>query len=234
MNCDDFLENIWKFIRSDSAVDEFEEWVYSDITLENAFGKSLYLNIISTDYTSKEAVFKIKQLLKEFVSSSFIQKCHCFELSDIAVIDMGEDSEKVFKTLSKVREKGGDYWWLSVCRCFVCNQIWLVAAEERQNDLYCLKRMDESTLSNIITNNQWPTIFNKYETLLRIGFEAGRSVRFIEPHESSLQWTITNLAKDRPGIHVSEIAQLLNLNLELATSLSIRAKNNDNVQINFT
>lgn len=122
---------------------------------------------------------------------------------------------------------------MSVEKCRECDQVWLIGSEERQNDLYCLRRLDSQTFAEILKKNQWPSYFDTYETLLRIGLDAGRSVRFIEPFESSLTVTIVDLARERPGILVSEIARLLNLDAELAIGLSERAIRNEHVQIKF-
>jgi hypothetical protein len=227
------IQKIWKFIRGDLPVKVFEEWLYSEDSLETIFGKTLYLDMISANYSDKESIFKIKQLLKEFVHTSFPQKCYCIELPDVAVIDMGEDSEKVFKYLDEIKKRGEPYWWLSVDKCRECDQIWLVASEERQNDLYCLQRLNNQALDEILKNNKWPSLFDTYETLLRLGFDIGRSVRFVDPYESSLPYTIADLAKERPGIRISEIAKLLNLDIELAIELSKKAIKDENVQINF-
>jgi hypothetical protein len=48
-----------------------------------------------------------------------------------------------------------------------------------------------------------------------------------------LRWTIADLAKARPGIRVSELAELLNLDLETALTLAKRAVRDDAAVIEF-
>ena len=73
-----------------------------------------------------------------------------------------------------------------------------------------------------------------YEALLRLGLAAGTSVDFAEPEQAnSLRWTITDLARARPGIRVSELAELLNLDIDTAHALARRAVRHDGVAIEF-
>jgi len=228
------IENIWKFIRGDMLASDFENWVYSNSTLESLFGKTLYLEIVSANFSSKDTVFQLKKTLKEFAISSTNPSCMCLQLSNIAVVDMGDESEEVFATLDQIKKRGNPYWWLSVYQCRECQQSWLVAQEERQNDVFCLYRLDEVTTEDIINNNRWAPIFDHYEDLLRIGLEAGKSVRFFEPSNSrSLRWTISDLAKEKPGINISEVAQLLNLDIQMAEEIARKVMREDGVNIAF-
>jgi hypothetical protein len=231
---DSSLNCIWKFVRGDMLTSDFEQWAYSDPTVETLLGKELYFELISTDFSSKDAVFCIKQSLKSFAISVSNCTCMCIQLSDTAVVDMGEESEKVFLTLKEIRRRGDPYWWLSVHQCQACQQSWLVAQEERQNDVFCLYRIDNDTMKDVLNNNHWPSVFDHYESLLCIGLEAGRSVRWVDPLNSSdLRWTISDLAKDKPGISISEIAELLNLDIGLAEELARRAVQEDHVRVSF-
>jgi hypothetical protein len=58
-------------------------------------------------------------------------------------------------------------------------------------------------------------------------------VDFADPYESSLTTTIADLAYARPGIGLSEIASLLNLDMELARALARRVALNEPVSIAF-
>lgn len=160
------IENIWKFIRGDMPASEFEGWVYSNPTLESLFGKMLHLEIISANFSSKEVVPQLKETLKKFVISSTRSSCTCSQLSNIAVVDMGDESEKVLETLDEIKKRGNPYWWLSVYQCRECQQSWLVAHEERQNDVIYLYRLDTITAKDILSNNNWTPIFDDYEDLL--------------------------------------------------------------------
>ncbi len=159
--------------------------------------------------------------------------CLCASLSDIIVVDMGDESEKVFASLLEVKKRGQPYWWLSVYQCYVCEQSWLVAQEERQNDVMCLEKLAPAAMQNVLNNDQWTATFDSYESLLRLGLEAGKQVRFFDPLNSSLRWTISDLAKEKPGISTLELGKLLNLDLELAEEIARKVVQEDGVIISF-
>jgi|GEM_PF-3623599 len=160
--------------------------------------------------------------------------CRCASLSDPAVIHMGKESDAVMSFIEERGKRGDPYWWLWYGECACCGQKWLVASEERQNDIYCLKKMDAATADRIVSKNKWPSDFDAYDVLLRLGKKAGIEVKFADPYnESSLEWTIKDLAKGRPGIKTSEIADLLNLDSVTAVNLSRRVVDNEKVAITF-
>ncbi len=160
--------------------------------------------------------------------------CMCAKLSDLAVIDMGDESERILLTFERIKNRGNPYWWLGAFRCRECQQSWLLGQESRQNDVYCLFKIDNLMMDDLIINDRWPSIFDNYEDLLRIGLEAGKSVRFFEPLNSrSLRWTISDIANNRPGISISEIAKLLNLELDLAEEIARTVVQEDDVRISF-
>ena len=210
------IDKVWQFVRGDMRPAESEQWMYSDSTVEQILGKDLFLDVVSTDFSSKDEVFRLKEILKEFALSQSSTSCLCSQLSNIAAVDMGEDSEEVFRTLEEIRRRGDPYWWLSVCQCSGCQQSWLVAQEERQNDLFCLYRLDASIMEDVLNNDRWPSIFDDYEVLIRISVIAGKRVYLFDPPNSPLRWTISDLARHRPGINTSEIAELLNFEIDLA------------------
>jgi hypothetical protein len=230
---DSRIENIWRFIRGDMKVQEFEQWVYSENSLEKMLGKTLYFETISVNYSGKDALNKIKELLSEYARQAAPLQCKCIQLSDIAVVATGEESKAVFQHIKEVAKRGEPFWWLSLEHCRECNQWWLVASEERHNDVYCLRRLDSQAADEILNKNSWPDCFDRYETLLRLGQHTGISVRFVDPMDSSLAWTIADLAKERPGIGISEIAKLLNLDMDVAKELARKAVKNEGIQIDF-
>jgi hypothetical protein len=145
--------------------------------------------------------------------------CECARLDDPTVIGMGHH-EEVFRTLDQVRHRGSPWWWLLSFRCRTCGQDWLVASEEQQNDVYILRRLDRATAERIERENVWTPDFDRYETLLEIGRAAGHSVRFFDVADSPLLHTIADLARERPGIRVTQLAALLNLDTAVAAELA--------------
>jgi hypothetical protein len=156
--------------------------------------------------------------------------CECKRLEDLAIVPMGHH-EDVFRTLERVRERGSPWWWLYASKCRECRQIWLVAQEERHNDLFILRRLDQAVSSRLLQDGVWPADFDRYETLLEIGRDAGHSVRFFDVADSPLLHTIIDLARERPGIRVSELASLLNLEPTVAGYLARQAIESMGVKI---
>jgi hypothetical protein len=161
-----------------------------------------------------------------------MDQCKCRTLHTLAVIDMGQH-EAIFATLQRVRQRGAPYWWLSASECRVCKTLWVVAQEERQNDILILRRLEFPAADLLLRDNVWPPDFESYAALLEIGRDYGRLMRFADPHNSSLPWTIADLARERPGIAVSRLAWLLNLTPETAAALARRAVDHEGVNITF-
>jgi hypothetical protein len=173
---------------------------------------------------------------------TFPVSCLCARVPGLAVIGMGsslhagagELSDAVLETFETVKERGQPYWWASLQRCSVCGQRWLVAQEPRQNDVFCLRKLDIQQSIAIENDDQWPSDFDNYEQLLELGSRAGHSVRFVDPLEAgSLNWTVEDLARARPGIRVTEIARLLNLEPRIASILAKRVASATGVAIEF-
>lgn len=154
----------------------------------------------------------------------------CYRLQDLAIVPMGQH-EGVFRTLEPVRRRGSPWWWLYASKCGACGQTWLVAQEERHNDLFILRRLDQAASDRLVGDGVWPAEFDQYETLLKIGREAGHSVRFFDVADSPLLHTVTDLARERPGIRVSELASLLNLEPGVAGDLARQAIETAGVKI---
>jgi len=148
--------------------------------------------------------------------------CECSRLEDLAIVPMGHH-EDVFRTLEMVRKRGLPWWWLYASTCQSCGQTWLVAQEERQNDLFILRRLDQVASDRLLRDGIWPVEFDRYERLLVIGRDAGHSVRFFDVADCPLIHTVIDSAREQPGIRVSELASLLNLNPAVARDLARQA-----------
>lgn len=229
---DPFIQRIWEFVRGDMDTREFEQWLYTDGMgeLETRLGSEKALDVLSADYGSAAAVAEVRNTLRAFATGiSTLLACRCVTLPKVAVVEMGSE---VVATIAERRSRGQPWWWLWCGECSGCGQWWLVAQEERQNDVFCLRRMTPTEADDVLRNGVWPSDFDSYESLLRLGRDVGHSVRFADSERaSSLRWTITDLAKARPGIRVSELASLLNLDDDLARVLADRAIRDDGVVI---
>ena len=228
----EILQLLWQFVRGDMPVAHFERWAYENSAIEDMLGADLYFELISTPFSSPEAVELITRRLREFAEGIDVSPCRCQRVANVAVIDMG-DHEDIFRSFESISKRGEPYWWLSAYSCSECGQAWLVAQEERQNDVFCLRRLSAEECDRVLQQNQWPADFDRYESLLSLGCDAGRSVRFVDPLNSSIRFTVVDLAREHPGIGVSELAALLNIERPLAEELALRAVDTTGVQINL-
>jgi hypothetical protein len=230
---DPFVVTVWRFVRGDTDAREFEQWLYARTDeLENRLGAQKALDVLSADYGTSEAVANIRKTMRAFAEqASSPLPCKCVTLANVAVVEMGSPDDEL-GTIEERRTRGEPWWWLWCGECSRCGQWWLVGQEERQNDVYCLRRLEADEVNELLENNVWPSDFDRYESLLRLGHDAGVMFRFADPEEaSSLRWTIADLAKARPGIRVAELASLLNLEPGTARMLAERAIREDGVAI---
>jgi hypothetical protein len=230
---DPFVVEIWRFVRGDTDPREFEQWAYARADeLESRLGGRDALDVLSADFGSSAAVANVRQILRAFAArtSSWLE-CSCVTLAKVAVVDMGSRGDEM-ATIEERRSRGEPWWWLWCGECSRCGQWWLVGQEERQNDVFCLRRLDAPEVKELLDKDVWPADFDSYESLLRLGCDAGKAVRFVNPEEaSSLRSTIADVAKARPGIQVSELCTLLNLEPDTARTLAERAVREDGVAI---
>ena len=161
------------------------------------------------------------------------KNCHCTSIGDRAVLDMANDGV-LFATFTRVKHNG-IYWWLSLQICRECGQNWLVASEEAQNDVLCLCRLGVESAGRIVEEGFWPPDFDRYETLLEMGRDAGHKVTFgaVTSPDHPLIDTITAIAEERPGIRVSRLASLLNLKPSFAAKHAQTAVDTSSVKIEF-
>jgi hypothetical protein len=229
------VADLWRFVRGDTGVAEFEQWIYAhSAELDLRLGEQAAMQVLAADYRSPEVLARVKELLREYAEGASDLDCRCITLPSVAVIDMGDESERVLASIEQRQLRAEPFWWLWCGECTRCGQWWLVAQEERQNDVFCLRRLNDGEVRALVDSNVWPPDFDSYEALLRLGLEAGKSVSFVDPEQAkSLRWTIADLATARPGIRVSELAELLNLEIDTARVLAKRAVRDDGAVIEF-
>jgi hypothetical protein len=144
---------------------------------------------------------------------------------------MGQHND-VFRTLQMVRKRGMPWWWLYASTCTACGQTWLVAQEDH-NDLFIMLRLSQLATEQLLRDENWPSDFDRYERLLEIGRRAGHSVRYLNAADSPLLHNITELACERPGLRVSELALLLNLDQSIASDLAHQVVHTAGLRIEF-
>jgi hypothetical protein len=150
-------------------------------------------------------------------------RCECLSLPNQLVVDMASPGA-VMNAFESIANRGEPLWWMEASRCAECHTPWLVGHEELQNDLFLLRRLSESEAREILDNRVWPQDFDQYEFMIRLGRDAGHSVRWVDPiSDSSLLRTVTLIAGQRSGVRVSELAELLNLDFETASTIAEQA-----------
>lgn len=159
--------------------------------------------------------------MSEITSNSAKNACRCAELSRVRVVDFApiDEDELTLPPLEHVARAGVDLWWLSYRQCKVCGRNWLVAQEERINDVYVIRELSQIEASAILQAGQWPADFSQYETLIRLGHEAGHSARFVDTRCDTLIHTTRDMLADRPTIANEELARLLNVSADDAVWL---------------
>lgn len=72
MILDHKIEMIYEFINGNISVKNFEEWLYSENSLESLLGEPLYFEIISANYSDEVSISGIKRFLSEFLRLQFV------------------------------------------------------------------------------------------------------------------------------------------------------------------
>ena len=107
----EIFDRCWRFIRGDIPVAEFEKWVYETTELEALFSEEFYFILISTDYSSIDHAYVIKEKLEEVLTEVVSKDCFCHTLSNVAAVSMGQH-EHIFKSLDEKARFGKALWWL--------------------------------------------------------------------------------------------------------------------------
>jgi hypothetical protein len=225
-----FTETLWRFVRGDLPPAAFDQWICTTPEVEQELGPDLHMRAISARYTDWDEIDAMKAAIESFLRASASALCACLEMRDLHVVMMGEH-RRLFATLDEVSRRGAAFWWLSIHRCSACRQWWLVAGEERQNDVFCLRRMSDDEAASALDADAWPSDFDRYETLINLAIAAGITFRFVDPMDT--RHTMADLARERPGIRVSELARLLSLDSATAATVARHVVASEGVGITF-
>lgn len=220
MNDDQLYKLILEFWRGDLPQDSFESYIYdSDNRFENFLGTDLYNDLVSIDFLIKDDVYKMKQRLFQDMAKKTQLKCKCLEIRNLDVIGLGDDA-LYMKSMKLTKNRDGHRDWVSAFVCSECSQSWLIAEESRINDDVFFRRLNTDEYEKILKLNEWPSLFDRYEDLLKLSAQFGQTFSFVDPVESiSLSGVIEDLIKERPQITKEEIANLLNIDLNILAQI---------------
>ncbi|MFT3998286.1 MAG: hypothetical protein QM667_12845 [Asticcacaulis sp.] len=208
-------EALWRFVRGDTSVRDFENWVYAEeATLTEQLGAEASFALLEMNYADRNQVEDMRAHLEMRLRPELT--CECLALSDTDAIDMGGEGQDVrfFSTVDDVERHGDALWWLSLAHCRNCGQDWLIAQEERIYDVHLIRRVSAVEAGRVTTERRWPEAFLTYEAVLKACRERCQPYRFAEEAAASLIWTVHDLRAARPGIKDEEIAVLLGIDVE--------------------
>jgi len=196
----DALEILWTFVRGDLEASNFEHWIYTHDEVESTLGSDCFLEAISINFADTKQVNEFRHRLKKELPVP--AACSCHTLSNKHLLTMGGISLEGFEHLVRgVRHM----FWLHRFRCKTCHTEWWLAEEARIYDVWILFRSWDT-----------PPSLNTYHELLSMAVSLGASVRYFQPEVSiEIPITIEELAQEKPGMKVSEIAQLIPVPLEI-------------------
>lgn len=221
---EDQLSHLQAFERGETEPKQFEAWFFKQENLEKCLGEELHWQLLSADYGNSEVVGRLRKSL--YVVMKQHRECECAIIRDkVSILMEGDGFDKrVFTTLEEVRDHGRDQWWLYATKCMVCSQAWLIASDQRIHDNYYLTRITLEVLEGILSGGSWPSDFQTYEEVLRLGRDSGKFARFFDPQSPALVWATEELLRERPQIKISEIAYLLAVSEDSASQLVKTAK----------
>jgi hypothetical protein len=64
---DDISITLWRFVRGDLPVADFEAWLYRRQDLEQELGEALYMELISFNYQDQGELFVLRSKLGAFL-----------------------------------------------------------------------------------------------------------------------------------------------------------------------
>lgn len=146
--------------------------------------------------------------------------CRCSAYPDLAVDELFAPVPP--NSFSRLRSRGAEFWWLSLRKCLGCQQHWVVAQEERLNDVVVLKRVSDAEANAVIQDGRWPKYLETYEELLEIGKAHGHAARYAD-HLEMLPIAI-DLLGQRPSLSVADFARLGNIDQESAEEVLLLAQ----------
>ena len=194
------LEKCRAFVRGDMGITAFEDWLYFEKLAESALGPELFLEAVSTDFGQPHRVADLRHRLSEILPAP--AACRCHTIPNRHLVTMGASSPDTFDHL----EGGtGDLHWMHRVQCRVCATEWWVVEESRIYDVWILFR-------------GWANrpIVDTYRELLSLAQGMGARVHYVHPEVSiEIPAAIKDLAKESPGIAVSELARLLPIPLDV-------------------
>ena len=234
MHDSELVRTLWRFVRGEMPVGDFEAWVYTTKELEAFLGPERYFQAISAVYSKESDVESLGAMVRSRLDELGPRPCECPTLRERSTVPIGYGGEDFRRNVETLTRAGPPRWWLECLRCKVCGQAWLSATDMRVNDAHFLVRLGEEAVARLLGKGEWPADFDTYESVLRCGREFGIHWEYAAPLESKeLYWSVVDLAQARPGIKLTELAALLPIGTAIARAIALKAVAAEGVEITF-
>ncbi|MBD3362703.1 hypothetical protein GF362_03220 [Candidatus Dojkabacteria bacterium] len=108
-------QNIWgnfnKLINSDISIKDFEEWIYTDKTIEKIIGKDNYVTLVSMNYTKSDSKEKVQKYLVELFESLEPELYDKYRVYNIlkGMLDGQKDLVSGCRRLVQLRKRGLEF-----------------------------------------------------------------------------------------------------------------------------
>lgn len=167
------LSKLWQFVRCEPDLVGFEEWLYSDDTLEDALGESVYWDLISCRFSKEDETSKVRALVRSKLQH--YNSCECFAVRNQDVVFMGGDDFYLsfFESMDVVDKAVAHKPWLKLLECRICGEHWFVVEEARWLDFWVVGRKK--------TTEPYPSWAGSFLSALEQGVQlsSGQSLRKI-------------------------------------------------------
>jgi hypothetical protein len=162
-------------------------------------------------------------------------------MADPTIVSLWDEETAHFEIIHRRRKP---FHGIDVARCPTCGTAWLRGVDCSLFDVEVLRRLNAGELAAIEAEDGWPPDFDTYE-VLRLCREAGYQFSWRDPERGSLppgslplasrtaMWVMGYIARERPGIKVSALADVLGMDRPTAAIIAKRAVDEEGVSIRF-
>lgn len=160
---------LWHFIRGDTPLDKFTQWLYHTPPFEQLLNPDLYFSLISFNFNEhkKYELAELKCQLKAWLDKEYDFGCCCMKLSDVDTFRISDQTDieenlmahQLFEEYPyAVMKERNPY--ISLALCSNCDTYWHFAVDFEENDIM-VQRLQFAQASLIINQNQWPGLFDE-------------------------------------------------------------------------
>ncbi len=207
------LDAFWRFARGDTEAGDFEAWLYAGEDLETVLGQNAYLDAISVDFHDAKRIAEFRGQLHERLPSPYACDCH-------TIADFGSHVDYVIggSTVDEVFDctRTDLYDWLYRLTCVTCSTRWIAAHDE---DLTIVMVRDPAADTKKVPS---PYI------VVRLAIETDHSLL-----PSLLQPAIEELAREMPGISLTDLQRHLPTDQEVLRQQALEVVARTGLSINL-